>query len=140
MRAQKKAEKILAKKRDYTYLDLEKLELGNEGVCFYAVVLEATYPHKTKKSENFVVSLKVADQTSKVDSHGVVDYVSVVFFAKKFDDLPVSQRCGEIIRVHRGNVNTFQGRKQVTVNMLYNSSWALFHPQYYGKNDKFDEF
>lgn len=24
--------------------------------------------------------------------------------------------------------------------MLFNSSWAVFHPQYYGKNDKCDEF
>ena len=66
---------------------------------FYAVVLEATFPHKGK--HNFAVSLKVADQTSKMDDKGVVQYISLMCFAKKFDDLPVCQRAGEVIRIHR---------------------------------------
>lgn len=107
MKAQKQAEKTIAKKREYTYNTLEELELGKERINFYAIVLEATYPHKNKSGKNFVASFKVADLSSKLDSHGVVDYVSVVMFAKRFEDLPVIQRCGEILRVHRGNVNTF---------------------------------
>lgn len=123
-----KAQAIQAKKRDYTYQTLDQLDVGQESVNFYAVILEATYPHQAKKSKNFVVSLKLADPTCKFDSHGVCEYISLVCFAKRFDDLPVSQRCGEIIRVHRANVNTYQGNKQLTANIAFNSSWALWHP------------
>ena len=98
---------ILAKKRDYKYTSLESLEVGTEMVNFYAVILEATFPHKSKNSDKFVVSLKLADLSSKFDKDGVVSYVSLVCFAKNFDDLPISQRCGEIIRVHRASVGTY---------------------------------
>lgn len=111
--------------------------MGTENVNLFAVVLEATFPHKTHKSENYVVSLKIADPTCKIDSHGVIDYISLICFAKKFDDLPVSQRCGEIIRIHRANVGTFAGKLQITANMCYNSSWALFHPQSFSPKDEF---
>jgi hypothetical protein len=52
----------------------------------------------------------------------------VVFFARKFEDLPVSQRVGEIIRIHRATVGFFKERKQLTVNICFNSSWDLFAP------------
>lgn len=98
-------------------------------VNFFAVILEATFPHKSKKSDKFVVSLKLADLSSKFDQHGVVEYISLVCFGKKFDDLPISSRAGEIIRVHRASVGTYNGNKQLTANMVFNSSWAIFPPQ-----------
>lgn len=87
MKKQSKIEQIKAKKREYTYTTLDKLEMATENVNFYGVVLEATFPHSTK--QNYVCSLKVADLTSKFDANGIVQYVSLVIFAKKFDDLPV---------------------------------------------------
>jgi hypothetical protein len=104
---EKQIANIIAKKKNYKYTNLESLEVGTEMVNFFAVILEATFPHKSKKSEKFVVSLKLADLSSKFDKDGVVSYVSLVCFAKKFDDLPISQRCGEIIRVHRASVGTY---------------------------------
>lgn len=89
MKKQTKASQIKAKKREYTYTTLDKLELATENVNFYAVVLEATFPHTSGNKKAYVCSLKVADHTSKFDSQGVVQYTSVVIFAKRFDDLPV---------------------------------------------------
>jgi hypothetical protein len=97
----------LQQQKNYKYNNLESLEVGTEIINVFAVILEATLPHKSKKSEKFVVSPKLADLSSKSDKDGVVPYVSLVCFAKKFDDLPISQRCGEIIRVHRASVGTY---------------------------------
>ena len=49
-------------------------------------------------------------------------------FAKRYNDLPISQRVGDIIRVHRAYVGTFKNVKQFTANIFFNSSWALFSP------------
>jgi hypothetical protein len=49
-------------------------------------------------------------------------------FANKFEDLPVSQRVGDIIRVHRASVGIFKNQKQFTANIFFNSSWAVFSP------------
>ena len=80
----------MAKKRDYKYSTLAECEVGGDTVNVYAVILDATYPHKSAKSDKWVVSLKLADLTSKFDSKGIVETVSLVCFAKRFDDLPVS--------------------------------------------------
>lgn len=90
-------------------------------------MLDATFPHKSFKSDKYVCTFKIADPTSKVND-GILDFVSVVFFAKKFEDLPVSQNIGEIIRIHRATVGQYKGSLQLTVNICFNSSWALFAP------------
>ena len=82
-----------------------------ENVNFYAVVLDATFPHQSYKSKKYLTTLKVADATSRMDKQGVVDFISIVFFADKFDDLPKLQKVGDIIRVHRATVATYKDRK-----------------------------
>lgn len=69
-----------------------------------------------------------------MDNKGVCDYISIVFFADKFEDLPVCQRVGDIIRVHRSTVATYKDRKQFTANVCFNSSWALFPLHFKGQN------
>lgn len=49
-------------------------------------------------------------------------------FANKFEDLPISQRVGDIIRIHRASVGMYKGIKQFTANIFFNSSWAMFAP------------
>ena len=46
-----------------------------------------------------------------MDNRGVVDYVSIVFFADRFEDLPMCQKVGDLIRVHRATVSTYKDRK-----------------------------
>ena len=68
---------------------------------FYAVILDATFPHKSFKSDKFICSLKIADPDQAINSEGVVEHCTLMLFAKKFEDLPICQRIGDIIRVHR---------------------------------------
>mmetsp|Transcript_4467 Transcript_4467/g.7630 ORF Transcript_4467/g.7630 Transcript_4467/m.7630 type:complete len:339 (+) Transcript_4467:146-1162(+) len=43
------------------------------------------------------------------------------------EDLPVVRKIGDVIRIHRATVRTFKEQKQFNVNMVFNSSWCLFH-------------
>ena len=52
--------------------------------------------------------------------------MNVVFFAKSFEDLPIIQRIGDIVRVHRAKFQHYNDAKQLNVNMYYRSSWCLF--------------
>ena len=122
-----------AKKREYEYTDLNKLKIGSQPVNIYGVVLDASFPHKSFRSDKFICALKIIDLTSK-STDGAVEPVSVVFFASKFEDLPVTQRIGEIIRIHRATVGTFKEKMQLTVNICFNSSWALFAPNFEKKD------
>ena len=71
--------------------------------------------------------MKITDPSMTMND-GVMEHATLVLFAKKFEDLPISQRVGDIIRVHRANVGVFKNTKQFTSNIFFNSSWALFSP------------
>jgi hypothetical protein len=47
-------------------------------------------------------------------------------FANKYEDLPICQRVGDIIRVHRVSAGLFKDQLQITANIFFNSSWVLF--------------
>jgi hypothetical protein len=119
------------RKEPLVYKKLSECEVG-QNVNFYGVVLSANFPHKSYKSDKIVCTLQVSDQSSEINREGAAESVSVVFFASKFADLPISQRVGEILRVHRAQVGNYNGNKQMSVNICYNSSWAIFAPQIYG--------
>lgn len=50
----------------------------------------------------------------------------VVIFAKRFEDLPLVRRLGDVIRIHRSTIKYYKDIKQFNVNVFYNSSWCLF--------------
>jgi hypothetical protein len=50
----------------------------------------------------------------------------VVIYAKRFEDLPLIRRVGDVIRIHRANIRSYKDLKQFNVNVFYNSSWCLF--------------
>ena len=54
-----------AKKREYEYTDLNKLKIGSQPVNIYGVVLDASFPHKSFRSDKFICALKIIDLTSK---------------------------------------------------------------------------
>lgn len=103
------------------------MDCGDQ-VHFYAVVLDAQFPHKSFKSDKFMVTMRIADPDQPFDKEGVVETCSLVMFAKSFEDLPICQRIGDIIRVHRAYVGEYKGVKQFTCNIFFNASWALFSP------------
>jgi hypothetical protein len=90
--------------------------------------MDASFPHKTfgGKSEHFVCTLKVADPEQQISEDGIVETCTVVFFASKFEELPICQKIGQIIRVHRASVSEYNEVKLFTSRLYFNSSWALF--------------
>jgi hypothetical protein len=73
--------------------------------------------------------MKIADESCKINMRdGFVNHSSLVLFANKFEDLPISQRVGDIIRIHRASVGKYKDQKQFTANIFFNSSWAIFSP------------
>lgn len=104
----------------YSYHELAKAPLAsNEPVHFYGVVTDATFPYKVH-ADRFICSLKVTDPTMKNQS------CQVVIYAKRFEDLPIVHRLGDIIRVHRANIRMYKNVRQFNVNVYYKSSWALY--------------
>ena len=65
-------------------------DVGQEGTCnFYAVVLDASFPHKSFKTDKYICSIKIADPDQPFDKDGVVEHCTLVMFAKRFEDLPI---------------------------------------------------
>ena len=108
----------------YTYHELAKAPvLSSEPVHFYGIITDATFPYKVN-SDRFICSIKVVDPTMNVKSKE--EYASVIIYAKRFEDLPIIHRLGDIIRIHRANMRLYNGRRQFNVNMHYKSSWCLY--------------
>lgn len=117
------------KRGEYKYSALKDCKVGEDELYhFYAVIVDAQFPHKSYKTDRFICTSRVVDATQPVDHDGVVEYCTLVFFAKRFEDLPICQRIGDIIRVHRAHVQEYKGIKQFSANIFFNSSWALFSP------------
>lgn len=114
-----------AKKDQYEYTDINsiKKEGDDDQYHFYGTVIDSSFPYKTDK--RYVVTCKVAD-ASCATKGGKLNAVNLVFFAKSFEDLPIIQRVGDIVRVHRAQLRHHNDERQLVANMYYRSSWCLF--------------
>jgi hypothetical protein len=54
------------------------------------------------------------------------DYATLVLYAKKFEDLPIVSKIGDVIRVHRATLRLYNHQRQFNASIYFNSSWALF--------------
>ena len=96
----------------YEYTSLTDCKAGADKVYIYGVILDAQFPHKSFKSEKYVCSMKITDPSCKIDKEtGNVDFCTLVLFASKFEDLPISQKVGDIIRIHRASVGLYKESK-----------------------------
>jgi hypothetical protein len=96
---------------------------------FYATIIDASFPYKTNQ-DKYICSLKVVDASLHVKNQKGTgdggDYATVVLYAKRFEDLPIVQRIGDVIRVHRATLRLYNHQRQFNASVFYNSSWALF--------------
>lgn len=111
-------------------MELNKAPLTSaEAQHFYGVVIDATFPYKTN-SDRYICSLKIVDPSLYIKSQKGTgdssDYATLVLYAKRFEDLPIIHRLGDIIRVHRATLRLYNHQRQFNANIFYNSSWALF--------------
>jgi hypothetical protein len=120
--------KVAAKGQRYEYTELNKVSLtSNENHNVYGVVVDATFPYKIN-SERYVCSLKIIDPSlhSKGAKPTENDFATVVIYGKRFEDLPIASRVGDIIRLHRATLRMYQGKRQFNVSTQWQGSWALF--------------
>jgi len=113
-----------AKNSKYEYVELSKASLASADPShFYGVIVDATFPYKVQ-ADRFICSLKVMDPTLNSKSKG--EFAQVVIYAKRFEDLPIVHRLGDIIRVHRANLRMYNNTRQFNVNVYFKSSWVLY--------------
>lgn len=74
----------------------------------YGVIIDATFPYKTA-NERYICSLKIVDQSLYKKSGDASDFATLVLYAKRFEDLPIITRLGDIIRVHRATLRLYNG-------------------------------
>lgn len=87
------------------------------------MVIDATFPYKTTNGK-YVCSMKITD--ASIASGKKDNWAQLVLYARKFEDLPIVQRIGDVIRVNRSILRLHNGRKQFNASIYFNSSWALF--------------
>ena len=97
--------KLAEKRGEYKYTALKDCKIGEDDLYhFYATIVDAQFPHKSYKTDRFICTMRIVDIQQPMDKDGVVEFCTLVFFARRFEDLPISQRIGDIIRVHRAHV------------------------------------
>lgn len=91
----------------------------------FGVIIDATFPYKTNQ-ERYICSLKIVDPSLYNKGGKDNEYATLVLYAKRFEDLPIITRLGDVIRVHRATLRLYNGQRQFNANIFYNSSWAVF--------------
>ena len=115
----------------YEYVDLNKVSLtSTEHHHVYGVIIDATFPHKVN-ADKYVCSLKIIDPSlhQKGNKSGDNDFATVVIYAKRFEDLPICQKVGDIIRLHRATLRMWKNQRQFNLSTHWNGSWALFNSE-----------
>ena len=127
----------MTKTSKYTYQKLSEIKEPNKEYNFYALVIDATFPHSEDYPSSFVCILKVIDETSNfVDGLAEKDIYTVIVKASEKNQTPFIHNVGDIIRIHRGYF-----RPKTTNNIYCNltkenkvkSSWCHF-PALAGNN------
>lgn len=143
----KSAPKVKGQKYEYT--ELAKVSLtASDTHNVYGIIIDATFPHKVS-ADKYVCSLKIVDPTlhSKGGKPTDNDFATVVIYAKRFEDLPICNKVGDIIRLHRATLRMYKNQRQFNVSTHWNGSWAVFNtedssyaPAYYsGKRATFEK-
>jgi Telomeric single stranded DNA binding POT1/CDC13 len=112
------------------YVELVKASVESESLNFYAVIIDAVFPYKSF-NDKYICSLKIVDPSlfikSQIGSEDSCDYATVVLYSRKFENLPIITRVGDIIRIQRATLRFCDNDiRQFNVNIIYNSSWAIF--------------
>lgn len=105
----------------YEYTELGKVSVTSSDTHHvYGVIVDATFPYKTN-NEKFICSLKIVDP-----SLNGKEFATVVIYAKRFENLPIVHRLGDVIRLHRASLRMYKGHRQFNVTTHWHGSWALF--------------
>lgn len=120
-----------SKGQKYEYTELAKVSLtASTDHNVYGIIIDATFPHKVS-ADKYVCSLKIVDPSlhSKTAKATDNDYATVVIYAKRFEDLPICNKVGDIIRLHRANLRMYKNQRQFNVSIHNYASWAVFNTE-----------
>ena len=94
----------------YDYTELGKASLTtSDSQHVYGVIIDATFPYKVNQSL-YVCSLKIVDSSLNAGTKGS-SWANVVIYAKRFEDLPIVLRLGDIIRLHRATLRMYNDNR-----------------------------
>ena len=114
-----------AKGQRYEYTELAKASLTSTDYSHvYGVIVDATFPYKVNQSL-YVCSLKIVDSSLSASGKGD-NFATAVIYSKRFEDLPIVLRLGDVIRLHRATLRMHGSHRQFNVSVQWNGSWALF--------------
>ncbi len=109
-------------KTEYLPLLEHSLNDKDETCSFYAVLIDSNYPSFDKKAQKYKVSAKIVDPSV----HEQSEHAYLNIWSKDLQGVPVCSKVGDIIRVHRGTIAEYRGKRQFNVNVGFKGSWALF--------------
>ena len=69
------------------------------------MIIDATFPYKVN-TKLYVCSLKIVDTSLNSGTKGA-DYANVVMYSKRFEDLPIVLRIGDVVRLHRSTLRMY---------------------------------
>lgn len=97
------------------YTPLAEARIGDDDqISLYAVIIDAGSPYKNNAHNKFICTMKVVDQTLHSSTQGAnkkVQHALCTFFSKRYEDLPVARKIGDIIRIHRALVKEYNNIK-----------------------------
>jgi len=101
-----------------------------ERVNLYAVVLDASSPYYIKEIEKYLCVLKLIDDTVNPNEAKakIPPYISLTCFSRNKAELPVIERMGNVIRIHRGDTRKFNKTFQLNCDVGIKGAWILFDP------------
>lgn len=109
------APKVKSNKNRNEYVEIAKASaVDNNPKSFYATIVDATFPYKTNNNK-YVCSLKIADGSLGAGKKDA--FAQVVLYARRFEDLPIISRIGDIIRVHRSIMRLHNGVRQFNASV-----------------------
>ena len=119
-----------ATRQKYEYTELSRVSLTiSDTHNVYGVIVDASFPHKVSE-DKFVCSLKVIDPSLNPKSLGAkskeTDCASVIIYGRRFEDLPIVSKLGDIVRIHRASLRMYNGQRQFNISTHWNGSWAVF--------------
>lgn len=100
--------------QQYIYTPLSKISLGTtDPYNIYGVVIDASIPYVKNKC---TCSVRVIDQSlnlraAEMTSKGAISHIQCQMFANDTKTLPHIIHIGDIIRIHRANVSSYNEQK-----------------------------
>ena len=116
-------------KSNHLYTELAKTAVSStELYNLYGIVVDATTPHqKEEDSGKFKTQIRIIDPSMEgTGKNNSSISLNVTFLSPSMENLPTFKKVGEIIRIHRCTIGTYNNQKTFLINMKYGSSWAIF--------------